>query len=123
MTDFKFLDSSIWISYFFDGLYKEIIDGDNALLVSSLSLFEIKKKLIKEKISNAVIEEQINFVKRKCVVIFVSDKIAELAAEISSKNELHTADSIVYSTALLSKAELYTLDNDFRGLKNVVVFG
>ena len=55
MTDFKFLDSSIWISYFFDGLYKEIIDGDNALLVSSLSLFEIKKKLIKEKISNEVI--------------------------------------------------------------------
>lgn len=47
--------------------------------------------------------------------------IAEKAAEVSVDNGLAAIDSIIYTTALVSNAELLTTDNDFRGLKDVKI--
>ena len=47
MTGSKLLDSSVWLEYFLNGSFQEIIEGNETLLISALSLFEVKKKLVK----------------------------------------------------------------------------
>ena len=121
MTDSKLVDSSVWIDYLFNGSCKEIIDSHEMLLLSALSLFEIKKKLIKNKIEENKIKTSMEFIRKKSLVIELNGEIAEKAAEVSIKHELPIIDSLIYTTAILHHADLITLDNDFRGLKDVLV--
>ena len=51
--------------------------------------------------------------------IILTEAIAERAAEISNKNKIPAADSIIYTSALSQNSVLLTSDNDFRGLKGV----
>lgn len=121
-TGSKLLDSTILVDYFIDGTYKEIIEGDDILLASVLSLFELKKKLIEKKVPYEVLESKVKFVKERIITLAVDDTIAEQAALLSVKHNLPAIDSIIYATALGNNAELLTLDNDFRGLPKAVVF-
>jgi PIN domain nuclease of toxin-antitoxin system len=45
--DSKLLDSSVWLGYFLYGEFSEIIEKDDFLYLSVLSLFEVQKKLHK----------------------------------------------------------------------------
>ena len=121
MTDSKLIDSSVWIAYITKKVYSEIIDSEDTLFLSVLSLFEIKKKLIKDKIPNVEIENNIKFVKEKSILIPVTTEITEKAVEISSEKEIPIIDSLIYATSLIHDAVLITLDNDFRNLKNVII--
>ena len=121
MINSKLLDSSIWISFIIDNKNSEIIESDQLLLLSSLSIFEIKRKLIKDKVKNGDIERIIAFIKKRSSIINVDEKIAEKAAEISSEKSLPAIDVLIYSTALSNNLELITLDNDFRSLPNANV--
>ena len=49
MTDSKFIDSSVWLAYFFEGEHISLLESEEILFVSVLSLFEIKKKLLEKK--------------------------------------------------------------------------
>ncbi|OGZ86206.1 MAG: hypothetical protein A2463_05000 [Candidatus Staskawiczbacteria bacterium RIFOXYC2_FULL_32_10] len=115
------IDSSAWIAYLTKNKLGEIIDNETRLFLSSLSLFEIKKKLMKDKISEKEIFDKIDFIKKKSIILPVTDKIAEMAAEISIEKEIPSIDSIIYATALENNLSLITLDNDFRGLPNAVI--
>jgi len=121
VTDSKIIDSSAWIAYLTKNKLGEIIDNETRLFLSSLSLFEIKKKLMKDKISEKEIFDKIDFIKKKSIILPVTDKIAEMAAEISIEKEIPSIDSIIYATALENNLSLITLDNDFRGLPNAVI--
>jgi predicted nucleic acid-binding protein len=120
MTEFKFIDSSIWIEYFFNNNYNEIIEVD-ALMTSVLSLFEVKRKLIKEKANSLEISKSIEFIKKRSIIIPVNLEIAEMSASLSEEKNIPAMDSLIYSSALAKNAILITQDNDFRGLKNVRV--
>lgn len=122
VTGSKLLDSTILVDYFIDGTYKEIIEGDDILLASVLSLFELKRKLIEKKVPYEVLESKVKFVKERIITLAVDDTIAEQAALLSVKHNLPAIDSIIYATALGNNAELLTLDNDFHGLPKAVVF-
>ena len=52
-TGSKILDSSAWLSYLFaeNDEIKEVIDSNEMLYTSVISLFEIRRKLLREKIS------------------------------------------------------------------------
>jgi len=117
------LDSSAWLSYFFaeNNQIKEIIDGENFLFTPVISLFEIKKKLIKDKLVKEKIEKFINFIKEKSIILKLDINICEIASEISIKEELHAIDSLIYSTSILNKTKLITGDNDFRNKDNVIL--
>lgn len=121
MRDSKLIDSSVWIAYLFNGLYSNIIDSNEILLLSCLSIFEIKKKLLKDKVETSKIVKSIEFIKKRSLMIEVSDEIAEKAADFSIDKKLPMVDSLIYITAILNQATLITLDNDFRNLKNAVV--
>lgn len=123
VTDFKIVDSSIWIAYAIDGECKNIIDSHDSFSISVLSLFELKKRLLKDGLPDIEVANVLSLVKKRVSFILdVSESLAELAAEISVKHNLPAIDSIIYATALGNNAELLTLDNDFRGLSNAVVF-
>jgi len=120
-TDSKLIDSSVWLAYLFNGVYPDIIESDEMLLLSVMSLFEIHRKLAKIKIDSNKISRSMEFIKKRSLVIEVSKEISEKAVDFSLEFKLSTIDSIIYATSILSDATLVTLDNDFRGLKSVVV--
>ena len=121
MIDSKFIDSSVWIACVTKKSYSEIIDSEERLFLSVLSIFEIKKKLIKDNITRIEIEKNMKFIKEKSIIMIPTIEIAEKVIEISYEKDMPAIDSIIYSTALLNKIKLLTLDNDFRGLENVEI--
>ena len=121
MIDSKFLDSSVWLEYFFNGACKEIIESDYSLFLSSLSLFEIKKKLLSSGRDKNKISEIIKHIKEGATVIPVTTSIAEQAADISFVHTLATVDAIIYTSAKVNHLVLLTYDKDFSGLPDVEV--
>ena len=121
VIDSKLIDSSLWIDYAIKGAHKEIIESEDSISTCSLSLFEIKKKFIKDKLSNDKINGIISFIKQQSTIIGIEEGIIEKAAETSVKNNLGSIDAMIYQTALMKEMTFITLDNDFRGLPNVIV--
>ncbi|TGL51754.1 type II toxin-antitoxin system VapC family toxin [Leptospira kemamanensis] len=118
------VDSSGWLEYFSDtnraNLFSEAIEKTETLLVPSLSLFEIFKKVYKEKGEDLALRIVAHMQLGK--VINLDSRISIYAAKISVENSIPMADSIIYATAKLNKATLWTQDNDFRGLPGVKFF-
>lgn len=121
MKGSKLLDSSVWIDYLSNGRHSDIIDSDEILLASALSLFEIKKKMMKLKIEPGKIDGSLEFIKKRSLILDVTSDIAEKATGFSLENELPMVDALIYTTSVLNNSILITLDNDFRGLKNVLI--
>ena len=119
-TDSKLIDSSVWLAYLFNGSYSDTIDSDEILLLSVLSLFEIKRKLGKSNYENSKITKCMDFIRKRSLIVPVSEEIADNAANFSLEKNLSIVDSIIYTTAMLNDSMLLTLDNDFRGLRSVV---
>ena len=121
MIDSKLIDSSVWIEFIINGNYTEIINKEEIFILSTLSLFEIKKKLMKLNYETIDITKGLDFIKQKSNLIEPDEKIVESAVELSIKYNLGTVDAILYSTANIHNAELVSLDNDFRNLPNAQV--
>lgn len=121
MSVSKLVDTSVWLNYFFKSKHKEVIDSTEIVLVSVLSIFEIKKKMYKDKIDHQKIEAVISFLHKKSLVEPVTKEIAELAVQISIKHDIPAVDALIYATAQNRKAHLFTCDNDFRGLPEATV--
>ncbi len=119
MTDSKVIDSSVWLAYFFNGTCSEIIDSDEVLYLSTLSIFEIHKKLWKEKIDAQKMMKCMSYLKKRSLFVDVNAEIANMAVTISIEHKLAAMDALIYTTALVKNATLMTKDNDFRGLKRV----
>ena len=119
MSGFKLVDTSVWLDYFFKYKHKETIDSAEIVLVSVLSIFEIRKKMYKDKIDAHKIEAVMSFLHKKSLIEPVTKEIAELAAQISLKYGTPAMDALIYATAQKHKAHLFTCDNDFRRLPEV----
>ena len=117
----RLIDSSVWLDYLFNGNHKKIIDSEEILLISVLSIFEIKKKLLKEKIGKHQISNGLEFIKKRSLVIPLTLEICEKAVDISLTRNIPTIDSLIYLTALTNDAVVLTLDNDFRGLEGAEI--
>ena len=123
-TESKYLlDASAWISYFFaeNKEIKNIIDAPNILLTSVVSLFEIKRKLIRDKLEKHKISMILSYIREKSIITKLEQDICEKAAEISLKHRLHAIDSLIYTTSLINNCILVTGDNHFKNLEKVVM--
>ncbi|MEK6959993.1 MAG: PIN domain-containing protein [Nanoarchaeota archaeon] len=118
------IDTSAWFNHFFDVSddLDELIESDTPLFASVLTLFEIKRKLIRDGISREKRDKVSSFIKMRATIIPVDETIAEDAAVISSKNNLSTADAIIYATAISKQARLITCDSDFKKMPGVKIF-
>ena len=119
MTDCDLIDSSVWVDYLINGKHKDLIETEKKLLLATISIIEIIKKLNRLKIPKKEIAQKIAYVKKQSILVDLDEKIAEKASEIVIEKEIPLADSIVYASAILNDSILITLDNDFRGLDSV----
>jgi predicted nucleic acid-binding protein len=120
VTDFKsFLDSSIWLGYFLGNIPKAknaVESQEHILFTSVISLHEIYKRLKGLGKTEKEIEQAITFVEDNSIIVNLNKEIAISAAECCSKYDLHTIDSLIYSSAMQIETIFLTADNDFRNL-------
>jgi len=121
VTASRLIDTSIWLDYFYRSKFKEIIDTSEILFVSILSVFEIRRKLYKDKIDPDKAATIMEFLQKKSLIQPISREIAEAATKISFYHGIPATDSLIYATAQHHQAELITRDNDFRGLENATI--
>ncbi|MCF8240995.1 MAG: type II toxin-antitoxin system VapC family toxin [Melioribacteraceae bacterium] len=118
------VDSSGWLEYLSDSKnakkFAEAIENTEELLVSSINIYEIYKKILKEKDENTAL--QIIGLMRQAKVVDVTSSIAVQAAKLSYEKNIPMADSIIYTTAIVNEAIVWTQDIDFKGLDSVKYF-
>jgi predicted nucleic acid-binding protein len=115
------VDSSGWLEYFADGpnasiFEPPILDLKN-LIVPTLSLFEVFKRIIQQKDEGAAL--QAIAVMQQGNVIDLSTALAIDAARLSVELKIPMADSIILATSMSFEAVLWTQDSDFTGIENV----
>jgi len=118
------VDSSFWIEYFLendiDQSVIDIIKDTDNLYIPVISLYEVFKKFLSigdtEKANIAVA------IMQNADVITINPQLAVLAAQLGKQHKLPMADSIIYATAVLWNAELYTKDKHFENLERVHYF-
>jgi len=118
------VDSSLWIEYFLENdidqsVIDTIKDSDN-LYIPVISLYEVYKKFLSigdtEKANLAVA------IMQNSSVVGINPQLAVLAAQLGKQHSLPMADSIIYATAVLWDADLYTQDKHFKDLDRVHYF-
>jgi predicted nucleic acid-binding protein len=115
------VDSSGWIEYLSAGpnaaFFGEPIEGDEPLVVPSLSLFEVYRHALR----HVGREEALHVVvaMRRGAVVELDDRLALEAAELSAETNLALADSVMLATARAHDATFWTQDSDFEGMEGV----
>jgi predicted nucleic acid-binding protein len=118
------VDSYGWIERFTDGpkadLYDAVIDKAalSEIVTSAMVLYEVYRK-IKQAVNEQSALEAVAAIGQTFVVP-VDQSISLEAADYSLMFGLHMADAVVYATARHYGAELYTGDEDLKGVKGVV---
>jgi toxin FitB len=118
------VDSSGWLAYLTNGKnaggFAAAIEDTERLIVSSINIYEVYKKVISERGENAALE--VAAIMQLGKVIEVTSSIAIQAAKFSHIFKMPFADSIIYITARDSGAVLWTQDADFKDLDGVEYF-
>ncbi len=115
------VDSCGWIEYLSDGknalFFEEaLLDTDN-LLVPSISIYEVFKKVLSEKDEeNALLAVSLM---QQGQVVDLDSTIFISAAKISYDLKIPMADSVILATAQTYNATIWTQDEHFEGIKGV----
>ncbi len=121
MIGTKLIDSSVWIAYFFNGDFSDLLESPELFFLSVVSLYKIKKKLKKEKIDSSKVIRCVNYLKKKSFIVPLDEPLTEKAVDIAFHHNLTFADSVIYATSFSHDVTLYTFDNDFRNLPYVSI--
>ncbi len=115
------VDSSGWLEYFINGsnadFFAPVIENTREVLVPTISLFEVFKRVLLEKNRDDALEAIAQMKEGR--VIDLDDNLALVAAELSYELKLPLADSIILATARAHNATLWTQDEHFKGLEGV----
>ena len=117
----RVVDTSAWIELLISSPTGKNVEKQfpvqSELIVPTIVQLELAKWLTRE-MGEDESDSTIAYT-QNCLVVELDTKIALLAAELSAKHKLATADSIVYATAMSLGAEVLTCDAHFAGLDNV----
>ncbi len=115
------VDSCGWLEYFSDGgnadFFAPAIEDTKQLLVPSLCLFEVFKRILQQRGENDALRAVA--LMRQAQVVGLDDTLALTAARVSFDLKLALADSIILTTARQHSAILWTQDAHFEGLPGV----
>ena len=118
------VDSSGWLEYLAEGknakLFAPAIEKTDELVVSTINLYEIYKKILSEKDEHSAI--QVIGLMQQAKVVEVNSTIAIQAAKFSFEQKIPMADSLIYITAKQNDAIVWTQDIDFKDLDGVKYF-
>jgi toxin FitB len=111
------VDSSGWLEYFADGpnagFFAPVIEDLPRLVVPTLSLFEVFKRLLEQRGEAAAL--QAVALMHQGRIVDLDATLALAAARLSTQERLPLADSVILATARLCGATLWTQDADFEG--------
>lgn len=115
------VDSSGWLEYFADapnaGFFATAIENIGDLLVPTISIYEVFKRVLQLKGENEALETVAMMMQGQ--VIELDTTIAMSAAKISDELKIPMADSIMLATARTHDATLWTQDADFAHIADV----
>jgi predicted nucleic acid-binding protein len=115
------VDSSGWLEYFADGpnanFFAAAIEETRSLIVPSLSVFEVFKRVLQQRDENAAL--QAVALMQQGRVIPLDTSLALEAARLSVALRLPLADSVILATAQDHQATLWTQDADFASISGV----
>ena len=97
----------------------EDIEG---LVVPSITLYEVFKRLLAEPEGEGIALEAVAAMQQG-LVVQLDAEIALATAKISSETKLPMADSVILATAREHDATLWTQDSDFQGVEGVRYLG
>ena len=117
MTSRNVVDSSGWLEYFADsdrsGFFASAIEDTDNLIVPVISIYEVFKKVFRERGEDAAI--QVASMMQNGTVVDLDATLAMDAARLP----LPFADSIIYATVIQNEATLWTQDEHFKDLPGV----
>jgi predicted nucleic acid-binding protein len=115
------VDSSAWLEYLADGpnanFFAPAIEKTRELLVPAVVLFEVFKKVLRDRSESAALGAI--SVMQHGKIVELSGGLASNAARLSHQYKLPMADSIILATARASNAMIWTQDSDFEDMENV----
>jgi toxin FitB len=118
------VDSSCWLEYFagsqVGNSVADAIEDIPSLIVPSISLYEVFKKLLIETSEDQALLA-VAHMKQGRVVELDAD-LAIYSAKIGKENRLAMADSIILATAMKFDCTLWTQDRHFKELRRVRYF-
>jgi predicted nucleic acid-binding protein len=118
------VDSSGWIEFLGEGpladRFAPYFEREERLVVSTIVLYEVYKKLLSVKGSSAA--DRFLSAAFRARVVPIDERLALLAARISLDRRLAVADAMIYATVLATQAHLVTSDAHFQGLPDTTVF-
>lgn len=119
------VDSSGWLEYFADGknadFFSNTIQNSDELIVSTVNIYEVFKRILQQRDENQAF--QAIAVMQQSQVVDITSNIALNAAKNSIDLKLPMADSIIYTTAQINNAVLWTQDSHFENLDGVKFIG
>lgn len=118
------VDSSCWLEYLADSKVGNLVSGAiedlNSLLVPSITLYEVFKKLLIEKDEDSALLAIAHM--KQGIVINLDPDLSIFSAKIGKDYKLPMADSIIYATAKKYNCVLWTQDKHFKDLENIRYF-
>ena len=114
MTSLNIVDSSGWLEYFADsdraGFFAPAIEDTDNLIVPVISIYEVFKKVFRERGEDAAI--QVASMMQNGTVVDLNSTLAMDASRL----QLPIADRVIYAAAIQCKAILWTQDEHFKDL-------
>jgi predicted nucleic acid-binding protein len=115
------VDSCGWLEFFSDGpnadFYADAIEHVETLIVPSICLLEVFKKVLDDRGEDAALEAVA--LMNQGHVVDLDTSIAISAAKIGADKGLPLADSVILATAKAKGALILTQDSDFEGIEGV----
>ena len=115
------VDSCGWLEYIADGanaaFFEPALSDLPNLLVPSITVYEVCKRVLVQR-GQPFADRAVNAMGRGQIVHLDADNL-RLAAMASVRYRLAMADAIIWRTARLHKAQLFTQDADFEGIPGV----
>ncbi len=115
------VDSSGWLEYFAGGpnagFFAPIIEDTVNLVVPTLSVFEVFKRVVQQRGENDAL--QAAALMQQGRLVDLDGKLALEAARLSVELELPLADSVILATTRAHQATLWTQDADFEKIEGV----
>jgi predicted nucleic acid-binding protein len=120
----RVVDTSLWVEYLSDGALADVaeqcIEPLSSCIVPAMVHYELAKwsqRNAGSKHPNLALS-----ILTECSVVAMDTIIATDAAGFSREYKLHATDAIIYATARLHNAPLFTCDSHFKDLPGVKYF-
>jgi predicted nucleic acid-binding protein len=115
------VDSSAWLAYFAGeknaAFFAEAIEDTDLLVVPTICLCEVFKVILRERGEDEALVSVAAMQEGK--VVDLDSYLALEAAAVGHEEGLALADAIIYATAKMNAALLWTQDEHFSGKPNV----